>query len=135
PVNPNGSPVEQFIDRQGQSRWYKFTIQPNSKVIVTLTNLPANYDLTIYKDITTAFNQLTSPQDLTRLNAEFAPDAFAFDAFAAGSRSPDTFAAGSRSPDDIAAGSRSEDFFNAFSSAQTRSLIGVSAFDGAVGEG
>jgi hypothetical protein len=78
------------------------------------------------------------------------PDAFAAgartpDAFAAGARTPDifapdafaqdAFAAGARTPDDIAAGARTEDFFQTFASAQTRSLIGVSAFNGTVGEG
>jgi CSLREA domain-containing protein len=202
-LNPGGenapAVVEQSLDKLGQSRWYKFKVDPNSKVTVTLTDLPTNYDLTIYKDIDAAFKAdlaaLNEPRDLLKLNAEFAPDAFAPDAFAPASRSsdtfapasrsalafspdvfaaevfapasrspdafapasrsPDAFAPASRSPDvyapdafapdafapasrssvDIAPASRSEDFFWAFASAQIRSLIGVSAFDGNAGEG
>jgi CSLREA domain-containing protein len=202
-LNPGGendpAVVEQSLDKLGQSRWYKFKVDPNSKVTVTLTDLPANYDLTIYKDIDAAFKAdlaaLNEPQDLLKLNAEFAPDAFAPDAFAPASRSsdtfapasrsalafspdvfaaevfapasrspdafapasrsPDAFAPASRSPDiyapdafapdafapasrssvDISPASRSDDFFWAFASAQIRSLIGVSAFDGSAGEG
>ncbi|MCL4302756.1 MAG: tandem-95 repeat protein [Anaerolineae bacterium] len=181
---------DQFLDKAGQSRWFKFTVQPNSQVIVTLTNLPENYDLTIYKDIQAAFDELTLPddeQDLIKLNAEFATDAFAGDAVARGSRapdaiargsrapdafavgafSPDAIARGSRAPDAIARGSRAPDSFapdayapdayapdalargsrapeaiargsraqDAFSSAQTRSLIGISAFEGTASEG
>ena len=54
---------EQYVDRLGQSRWFKFSIEPNSKVIVTLTDLPANYDLTIYKDIATTLQTLTNPEE------------------------------------------------------------------------
>ena len=144
--------IEQYLDKMGQSRWYKFTIQPSSQVIVTLTNLPENYDLTVYKDIASAFKELSSPQDLVRLEAEFAPGSRSPDEFAPGSRSPDAFAPGSRSPDifapdafssdafapgsrspdEIAPGSRSPEDF---SSAQTRSLLAVSAFNGTASEG
>ena len=65
-----------IIDRLGQSRWYKFTVQPDSKAIVTLDNLPANYDITLYKDIKTAYNSLLAPKDLAHLSAEHAPDVF-----------------------------------------------------------
>ena len=99
--------VSQRITKDGQSRWYKFSVTPNSQVVVLLTHLPANYDLTIYKDIAQAYTNLTGPEDLTQMSAEFAPDAFAPDAFA-----PDAFA-----------------------SAQLRSLLGVSAFDGTTSEG
>lgn len=185
--NPRSASFEQSIDLSGQSRWYKFTVQPNSQLIVTLTNLPANYDLTVYKDIAAAFDDLTSPQDLIQLDAEFAPDAFAAEAFARGARTPDTFAPdafaasafapdafaadafarGARTPDAIARGARTPDAFSpdafapdayspdalargarteddiargarteeAFSSAQTRSLIGISAFEGTASEG
>jgi CSLREA domain-containing protein len=190
-LNPGGGSAsfEQFIDQQGQSRWFKFTVQPNSQVIVSLTNLPENYDLTLYKDIQAAFDEITNPdvQDLIQLNAEFAGDAFAADAVARGARSPDAIARGARSPaefaanafspdaiargarspDDFARGARSPEAFapdafapdaytpdalargarsqdeiargarspEAFSSAQTRSLIGLSAFEGTASEG
>ncbi len=121
--NPLAASFDQYVDKEGQSRWFKFTVQPNSQVIVTLTDLPENYDLTVYKDIDATFKGLISPevQDLIQLNAEFANDGFAADSVARGSRSPDALARGSRSPDAFAAnvfspdaiarGSRSPDDF------------------------
>ena len=88
-----------FIDVVGQSRWYKFRVEPNSQVIVTLTGLPANYDLTLYKDIKAAFKTVNSPADLLRLGAEFAPDAFTPDAFTADVFSPDAFTPDAFTPD------------------------------------
>src|SRR3970282_579741 len=32
----------QSLEQLGESRWYSFTVQPGSRVIVTLTGLPAN---------------------------------------------------------------------------------------------
>ena len=78
-VEATGAPavVEQYLDQLGQSRWYKFRITPNSKVKVSLSNLPANFDITVYKDILAAYEDLLQPQDLNRLSAEFASDAVA----------------------------------------------------------
>jgi CSLREA domain-containing protein len=193
PLTLSGDPLfasaDDYIDQQGQSRWYKFQVQPNSRVIVTLTGLPANYDLTVYKDIADTFASL-APQnlnDLTRLGAEFAPDAFSPDAFSPDAFSPDAFSPDAFSPDAFSPDAFSPDAFSpdafspdafspdafspdafspdafspdafspdafspdafspdafspdafspdAFSSAQTRSLIGVSAFEGTAGEG
>jgi hypothetical protein len=179
--------ADDFIDMSGQSRWYKFQVQPNSSVVVTLTNLPANYDLTLYRDIGAAYNTLGSPQDLARLGAEFAPDAFSPDAFSPDAFSPDAFSPDAFSPDAFSPDAFSPDAFSpdafspdafspdafspdafspdafspdafspdafspdafspdafspdafspdAFSSAQSRSLIGASAFNGTAGEG
>lgn len=91
--------VSQYLDQPGQSRWYKFPVQPGSKVIVTLTNLPDNYDLTIYKDIAQAYNQLLSPQDLPRFDAEFAPEAFSPEAFSPEAFSPEAFSPEAFSPE------------------------------------
>jgi CSLREA domain-containing protein len=176
-----------FITNAGQSRWYRFSVQPNSKLILTLENLPANYDLTLYKDIASAYQQLQNPADLTRLSAEFAPDAFSPDAFSPDAFSPDAFSPDAFSPDAFSPDAFSPDAFSpdafspdafspdafspdafspdafspdafspdafspdafspdafspdafspdAFSSAQTRSLIGVSAFSGLASEG
>jgi hypothetical protein len=181
--------MTQYIDSLGQSRWFKFKIRPNSQLIVTLTGLPANYDLTLYKDIAAEYEKLANPQDttdLTRLGAEsapqafapqafapqafapqafapqafapqaFAPQAFAPQAFAPQAFAPQAFAPSSYSPDAFGASSFSpwafeQDAFDAssignaynpstfdpksFTGAQTRSLIGVSAFEGTVDEG
>jgi CSLREA domain-containing protein len=110
--NTLNASADEYIDKQGQSRWFKFSIQPGSKVIVTLTNLAANYDLTLYKDIPAAYNTLTSPQDLVRLNAEFAPDAFSPDAFSPDAFSPDAFSPDAFSPDAFSPDAFSPDAFS-----------------------
>ncbi len=91
--------VSQYLDQPGQSRWYKFPVLPGSKVIVTLTNLPDNYDLTLYKDIAQAYNDLLSPQDLPRFDAEFAPEAFSPEAFSPEAFSPEAFSPEAFSPE------------------------------------
>ncbi|HEX6304597.1 MAG TPA: choice-of-anchor Q domain-containing protein [Anaerolineales bacterium] len=188
----NNASADGLIDQLGQSRWYKFNGVPNSRVIVTLTNLAVNYDLTVYTDIRAAFEAIvfegsSDLEDLTLLSAEFAADAFSADAFSADAFSADAFSADAFSADAFSADAFSADAFSAdafsadafsadafsadafsadafsadafsadafsadafsadafsadafsadaFSSAQNRSLIGVSAFDGTVGEG
>jgi pentapeptide MXKDX repeat protein len=86
--------IDQYLDKLGQSRWYKFKVEPNSEVVVTLTDLAANYDLTIYKDVKAAFLAFLVPteDDLPVLNAQFAGDAFAGDAFAGDAFAGDAFA-------------------------------------------
>ncbi len=191
-LNLSGSPgtlnaqADQYIDSLGQSRWYKFKVQPNSKVLLTLTNLAANYDLTLYKDIANAYQTLLQPQDLVRLSAEFAPDAFSPSAFSPSAFSPSAFSPSAFSPSAFSPSAFSPSAFSpsafspsafspsafspsafspsafspsafspsafspsafspsafspsafspsAFSSAQTRSLIGISAFDGIANE-
>ncbi len=104
--------ISQYLDNQGQSRWYKFKIQPESSVIVTLTNLPANYDLTVYKDISSVYRTLSSPADLLTLGAEFAPDAFSPDAFSPDAFSPDAFSPDAFSPDAFSPDAFSPDAFS-----------------------
>jgi pentapeptide MXKDX repeat protein len=86
--------IDQYIDKLGQSRWYKFQIEPNSEIVVTLTDLAANYDLTIYKDVKAAFLAFLVPaeDDLVPITAQFAGDAFAGDAFAGDAFAGDAFA-------------------------------------------
>jgi CSLREA domain-containing protein len=114
---PTGTPgvpfaIDQYLDRQGQSRWYKFHVLPNSRVIVTLTGLPANYDLSLYKDISTAFASLASPQDLVHLGAEFTPDVFSPDNFSPDVFSPDNFSPDNFSPDNFSPDNFSPDVFS-----------------------
>ena len=104
--------ISQYLDIKGQSRWYKFHVQPESRVTVTLTDLPANYDLTLYKDIASAFQTLSNPVDLVRLGAEFAPDAFSPDAFSPDAFSPDAFSPDAFSPDAFSPDAFSPDAFS-----------------------
>ncbi|MCP4417330.1 MAG: CSLREA domain-containing protein, partial [Chloroflexi bacterium] len=182
--------ISQQIDLAGQSRWYKFAVEPNSQLVVTLTDLPANYDLTVYKDVAAEWESLLTlddTEDLITLTAEFAPDAFSPDAFSPDAFSPDAFSPDAFSPDAFSPDAFSPDAFSpdafspdafspdafspdafspdafspdafspdafspdafspdafspdafspdAFSSAQMRSLIAVSAFNGTAGEG
>ena len=103
-LQPNAS-FEQHIDQLGQSRWFKFAVEPSSRVTVTLTNLPANYDLTLYNDIEAVYNDLIAPQnleDLNQLGAEFAPNAFAPDAYAPNAFAPNAFAPNAFAPNAFA---------------------------------
>ena len=60
------------LNYAGQTRWYKFAITPGSDLQIDLTNLPADYDLLLFKDIAQAYTALTNPTDLTQLTAESA---------------------------------------------------------------
>jgi CSLREA domain-containing protein len=109
--------IDQYLDQPGQSRWYKLTVEPDSTVIVTLSNLVTNYDLTIYKDIGAAYAALQAPdapedEDLAHLGTEFAPDSFSPDSFSPDSFSPDSFSPDSFSPDSFSPDSFSPDSFS-----------------------
>ncbi|MEO8264248.1 MAG: hypothetical protein ABI706_01930, partial [Ilumatobacteraceae bacterium] len=64
------------LTQPGEARWYKFPIQPDSQVQVDLSNLDQNFDLTMFRDIGQAFTTLATTQDLTKLSAQFAGDAY-----------------------------------------------------------
>ena len=110
PLTPPRSPqasiwhgeIDQYLSRPGQSRWYKISIAPQGKMTVTLTNLPANYDLTLFKDIAQVYASLNPPAsltDLAQLGAEFAPDAFSPDVYSPDVYSPDVYSPDMYSPD------------------------------------
>ena len=44
---------------KGQARWFKVPILANSRVDVTLSGLPADYDLVVFSDIQQAYNRIT----------------------------------------------------------------------------
>ncbi len=111
PDQVSGS-IDRYLDLPGQSRWFKFAIQPSSKVIVTLTGLPANYDLALYKNISEAYSELYNSQDLLKLSAEFAPDTFSPDTFSPDTFSPDTFSPDTFSPDTFSPDTFSPDTFS-----------------------
>ena len=146
--------LTQTLNSPGQSRWFKVPIEPDSRLTVTLTNLPANYDLTIYKHIPDAFKQILSSEDLTELDAEFAPDMYSPDMYSPDMYSPDMYSPDMYSPDmyspdmyspdmyspdmyspvDYLPDATPEEVMQAFSSAQSRSLVGISALEGTASE-
>jgi predicted outer membrane repeat protein len=91
--------LSQVISVPGQSRWYKVPIDPDSRLTIALTNLPANYDLTVYKDIPSAFEEILTQEDLIELNAEFAPDMYSPDMYSPDMYSPDMYSPDMYSPD------------------------------------
>ena len=107
--------INQYVDKLGQSRWYKFEVEPDSQVTVELANLPANYDVVVYKDIAAVYASLVDPQDETDLNelgAEFAPDMFSPDMFSPDMFSPDMFSPDMFSPDMFSPDMFSPDMFS-----------------------
>jgi hypothetical protein len=94
--------ADQSLEQLDQSRWFKFAIQPGSRVVVTLTGLPANYDLVLYKDIGAKFQELTalaSTDDLALLTAEFAPEAYSPEAYSPEAYSPEAYSPEAYSPE------------------------------------
>ncbi len=90
--------VQQCLTALDQSRWFKFRVQPGSRVVITLTDLPENYDLVLFKDIAAAYNTIASLDDLAHLSAEFAADAFSPSAFSPDAFSPSAFSPSAFSP-------------------------------------
>ena len=86
------------IDVSGQARWYRFAIQPGTRAHVDLTDVPANYDVALFTDIAQAFNDVDDTDDLQRLSAEFAGDAFAPSVFSPSVFSPSVFSPSVFSP-------------------------------------
>jgi choice-of-anchor C domain-containing protein len=182
-----------IIDAPGKARWYKFKVAAGQRISVSITGLPADYDLAVFKDIGAAFLAQLAPADaaaLTKLSAEYAPSTFSPSTFSPSTFSPSTFSPSTFSPDAFAPSTFSPSTFSpstfspstfspstfspstfspstfspstfspstfspstfspstfspstfsadiistAFSSAQTRSLIGVSATAGTVNE-
>ncbi|MEP7202423.1 MAG: Ig-like domain-containing protein [Ilumatobacteraceae bacterium] len=168
--------IDGTLAQTGEARWYKFPIQPDSQVQVDLTNLDQNFDLTLFRDIGQAFTTLTTTQDLTKLSAQFAADAYSPSVYSPSVYSPSVYSPSVYSPSVYSPSvyspsvyspsvyspsvyspsvyspsvyspsvyspsvyspsvySPSDAFSKAFSSAQTRSLIGVSARENAEAE-
>ena len=149
--------IDQYLSRPGQSRWYKISVTPQSKLTVKLTNLPANYDLTLFKDIAQVYQSLNPPHsltDLAQLGAEFAPDAFSPDVYSPDVYSPDVYSPDMYSPDVYSPDVYSPDVYspdvyspdvyspdvyspdaNAYASAQLRSVLAAAGFEGTASEG
>ena len=123
-----------WIDVPGRARWYRFRILPGQSVQVTLSGLPADYDLAVFKDIFTEFmNELVpaNSSQLTRLSAQFAPSAFSPSAFSPSAFSPSAFSPSAFSPSAFSPSAFSPSAFSpsAFSpSAFSPSAFSPSAF-------
>ena len=140
--------INGVLTQPGEVRWYKFPIQPDSQVQVDLGNLDQNFDLTMFRDIGQAFTTLATTQDLTKLSAQFAGDAYSPSIYSPSIYSPSIYSPSIYSPSIYSPSiyspsiyspsiyspsiySPSDAFLRAFSSAQTRSLVGVSARENA----
>ena len=77
--------VDQYLDKLGQSRWYRFRVQPNTTLVLMVTGdgeieLPGNYNLSAHQDILALFEELqnannpntdNTEEDLLNLGAQF----------------------------------------------------------------
>ena len=111
--------LEQFLAGQGERRWVRIRNTPaGSRLTVALSN-PAgvNYDLTVYRDIQEAYDELLSllesdgNQVSAILGTQFSPEAFAPDAFAPDAFAPDAFAPDAFAPDAFAPDAFAPDAF------------------------
>ena len=60
-LTPDGSgnaSASGYLQNQGEARWFKVPILPNGRIDISLTNLPADYDLIAFSDIGAAYNAL-----------------------------------------------------------------------------
>src|SRR5262249_8400163 len=93
--------TKDYIDAAGKARWYKFDVIPGQRISITLSGLPADYDLAVFKDIGATFLSLlatSTPSDLTRLSAEYAPSTFSPSTFSPSTFSPSTFSPDAYTP-------------------------------------
>jgi hypothetical protein len=95
------STVRDYLDTAGKARWYKVKVTPGQRIQVTLSNLPADYDLAVFRDIAAAFAAQLVPAnaaELTKLSAEFAPSVFSPSVFSPSVFSPSVFSPDAYSP-------------------------------------
>jgi CSLREA domain-containing protein len=107
-ITPNGSGAGSAtgsIDLSGQARWYKVPISPGGSVTVNLTNLPADYNIALFSDISQAEASLTSntsdeptTENLQALQAEMPGNAFSPSVFSPSVFSPSVFSPSVFSP-------------------------------------
>ncbi len=74
-------PTGTWIDQPGTARWFKVHIVPGGSVTVDLSNLPADYDVYLFRDIAQTYATLTGENNLTKLSAEFAGSGFSGSGF------------------------------------------------------
>src|SRR4029079_2596490 len=100
--------IDDFIFQEGQATWFKVPVRPGQRVLVTVTNVPADYSVALYKDIRALFDaqvaSLTGTPEakhaaIRRLDASVAPDALSPDALSPDELSPDELSPDALSPD------------------------------------
>ena len=112
PVTPSGKTsvgyFRQAVVKPGESRWYKFSGAPGSRISVELTNLPVNLDVVVYGDIGKVYGELQglvgagaseSDKLLAILGAQFAPEAYAPEAYAPEAYAPEAYAPEAYAPE------------------------------------
>jgi hypothetical protein len=95
PIATGGTGVSQFVDDIGRSRWYRFEVQPGSRVRVTLDGLPKDYDVYLFRDILQAY---LAGGSLLEQSASYAPPSYAPPSYAPPSYAPDSLAPPSYAP-------------------------------------
>ena len=55
---PDATDSANFLRTTGQARWFKVPVVANSRIDVTLKNLPADYDLVVFRDIQAKYDEL-----------------------------------------------------------------------------
>ena len=73
-LGPTGGTVTGRVMSQGEARWYRVPISPDGQVQASLTGLPADYDLLLFKDLARAYatSSAATPADLAQLDADLA---------------------------------------------------------------
>jgi len=129
--------TSESIDQTGESLWYEVPVQPDQQVQVSLANVPADYDIAVFSDISQAFSSETSSTpNLLALGAEnpgdaasasaFSASAFSASAFSASAFSASAFSPSAFSPSAFSASAFSASAFSA--SAFSASAFSASAF-------
>jgi hypothetical protein len=151
--------VQDVLEVDGRARWYRFPISPNQRITVSLSGLSADYELAVFRDIGAEFASQVVPttaDGLKRLSAKFSPSVFSPSVFSPSVFSPSVFSPDAYSPSVFSPSVFSPSVFSpsvfspsvfspsvfspsvfsdadvakAFSSAQSASIIGVSATPG-----
>jgi hypothetical protein len=100
--------IDDYIFQQGQSTWFKVPVRPGQRVLVKVTNVPADYSVALFKDIRALFDAFVAsltgtPEErldaIARLDAAVAPDALSPDALSPDELSPDELSPDALSPD------------------------------------
>ena len=86
---------DQYVDDYARSRWFKFQVQPGSRVHVTISGLQKDLDAYLFRDILQAYDAGAS---LLRQTAEYAPPSYAPPSYAPPSYAPDSLAPPSYAP-------------------------------------